>query len=64
MVLINGEEKNIGGMTVMQCLEVEGLAPERVAVMINGEILPKSDYSATVIEDGSEVDIVGFVGGG
>ena len=64
MVLINGEEKNIGGMTVMQCLEAEGLAPERVAVMINGEILPKSDYSATVIEDGSEVDIVGFVGGG
>ncbi|MGN0633643.1 MAG: sulfur carrier protein ThiS [Oscillospiraceae bacterium] len=64
MVLINGEEKNAAGMTVMQCLEAEGLAPERVAVMINGEILPKSDYSATVIEDGSEVDIVGFVGGG
>lgn len=64
MVMINGEEKNIGGMTVMQCLEAEGLTPERVAVMINGDILPKSDYSAAVIEDGSEVDIVGFVGGG
>ena len=63
MVTINGETKEADGMTVLELLSSMQLKPERTAVMIGGEILPKSDYS-TALRDGDEVDIVGFVGGG
>lgn len=63
MVTINGEPKAADGMTVLELLSSMQLKPERTAVMIGGEILPKSNYS-TVLRDGDEVDIVGFVGGG
>ncbi len=63
MVTINGEQKNAAGMTVLELLASMRLAPERTAVMIGGEILPKADYGKT-LNDGDEVDIIGFVGGG
>ena len=63
MVTINGEIQSADGMTVMELLSSMQLMPERTAVMIGGEILPKSDYN-TVLKDGDKVDIVGFVGGG
>ena len=63
MVTINREPKAADGMTVLELLSSMQLKPERTAVMIGGEILPKSDYS-TALRDGDEVDIVSFVGGG
>ena len=64
MARINGEEINAGNALVSDFLAERGYFPERVAVMINGEILPKSDYAKTKISDSDEVEIVGFVGGG
>lgn len=63
MVTINGETKAADGMTVLELLASMQLLPERTAVMIGGEILPKSDYN-TALKAGDEVDIIGFVGGG
>lgn len=63
MARINGEEINVS-MTVGEYLDKEGLKRERVAVMLNGEILPKEAYNATAISSTDELDIVGFVGGG
>ena len=36
----------------------------RVAVELNGEILPKSEYENTNLNDGDSVEVVSFVGGG
>lgn len=63
MITINGEPKAAEGMTVLELLASMNLMPERTAVMIGGEILPKSDYNQK-LADGDEVDIIGFVGGG
>ncbi|MGN1111443.1 MAG: sulfur carrier protein ThiS [Oscillospiraceae bacterium] len=63
MARINGEEVEIS-MTVSEYLEKESLKKERVAVMLNGEILPKDLYEATIIKPSDELEIVGFVGGG
>ena len=63
MVTINGEQKAADGMTVLELLGSMHLTPERTAVMIGGEILPKGEYSK-VLSDGDEVEIIGFVGGG
>ncbi|MCH5207871.1 MAG: sulfur carrier protein ThiS [Oscillospiraceae bacterium] len=64
MARINGEEINANSALVSDFLAENGYGTERVAVMINGEILPKSDYNSTKISDSDEVEIVGFVGGG
>ncbi|MBQ9956747.1 MAG: sulfur carrier protein ThiS [Ruminococcus sp.] len=64
MVKINGVEMNIQGKTVSQYLAENGYDGKRVAVELNGDILPKSQYEITVLQDGDCVEIVCFVGGG
>lgn len=64
MVKINGVEMNIQGKTVSQYLAENGYDGKRVAVELNGDILPKSKYEITVLQDGDCVEIVCFVGGG
>lgn len=64
MVIINGEEISADGMSVSEYLIKEELSPERVAVMLDGEILPKTEYDSTLLRDGNELDVIGFVGGG
>ena len=64
MLKINGEETNASGKTVSEYLEYANYHPLRVAVEINGEILPKEKYATTTLKDRDEVEIVSFMGGG
>ena len=64
MVKINGEEKNVAGMTVAQYLATTNYDPKRIAVECNGDIVPKAQYDNTVLQDGDSVEVVSFVGGG
>ena len=64
MVKINGEELNVTGKTAEQFLLESGYDIKRVAVELNGYILPKSQYANTILKDGDCVEIVSFVGGG
>ena len=65
MVKINGESiPDAEEKTVMQYLTDTGYDPKRVAVEMNGDILPKSQYESTVLQDGDSIEIVSFVGGG
>ncbi len=64
MVKINGEEKNVAGMTVEQYLATTNYDPKRIAVERNGDIVPKAQYGNTMLCDGDNVEVVSFVGGG
>lgn len=64
MVKINGEERNLAGSTLSAYLTEAGFDLGRVAVEVNGEIVPKRLYGETTLSDGDSVEIVGFVGGG
>ena len=64
MVRINGEEKNVSGMTVAKYLATTNYDPKRIAVERNGDIVPKAQYDNTVLQDGDNVEVVSFVGGG
>ena len=64
MVKINGEEKNVSGMTVAEYLATTNYDPKRIAVERNGDIVPKAQYDNTVLQDGDNVEVVSFVGGG
>ena len=64
MVKINGEELDAADRTVTQYLTESGYDLKRVAVELNGDILPKTQYECTVLQDEDSVEIVSFVGGG
>ena len=64
MVKINGESFDIDGKTLSEYLETTNYDPKRIAVERNGDIVPKSKYSETVLSDGDCVVVVSFVGGG
>ena len=64
MVKVNGTELDVAGKTVLEYLATTGYDPKRIAVERNGDIVFKSQYDVTVIDDGDSLEIVSFVGGG
>ena len=64
MVKVNGEEKDIAGKTIAEYLSTTNYDIKRIATELNGDIVPKSTYAETVLNDGDSIEIVSFVGGG
>lgn len=64
MVIVNGCERTVDGLTLGEFLTAEGYAFARIAVERNGEIVPRSQYNETLLRDGDHVEVVCFVGGG
>ena len=63
-ITVNGENKIITEMSLLQFLESLGIDPRRVAVELNTDIVSKSAYETTILQDGDRMEIVHFVGGG
>ena len=64
VVKINGCELDLAGKTIAEYLASTNYDPKRIAVERNGDIVFKSQYDVTVIDDGDSLEIVSFVGGG
>ena len=64
-ITINGEQQNFdAALTVEQLLGEIGLDTRKVAVERNLEIVPKSSYGETSLNEGDKLEIVHFIGGG
>src|SRR5579859_64244 len=64
-VRVNGEHRRIrDGLTLSQLASELGLEPTKVAVERNLEVVPRSTLGDVRVEDGDELEIVHFVGGG
>ncbi len=62
---VNGEERVVAdGATILGLLESLGLEPERVAVERNRLLCRRASWADTVLQDGDEVEVLTFVGGG
>ena len=64
MVTINGQKVDAANKSIAQYLETTDFDTRRIAVELNNEIVPKSQYNQTVLKDGDSVEVVSFVGGG
>lgn len=65
MIRLNGKElSGYEEMTVDELISRENFAKNRIAVEINGVIVSKRDYSATLVHAGDVIEVVSFVGGG
>ena len=51
-------------ISLLEFLQRNGYAPEKIAVELNGEIIPRSRYVSVILTDADNLEIVSFVGGG
>ena len=64
-LLLNGEPREMpAGADVLALLEREGLATRRVAVEVNGDIVPRSRHAGHRLAEGDRIEIVHALGGG
>ena len=62
---LNGKEIKIENPTALSViLENQGFNRSKIAVMINGDIVPKAEYDKTTVNNNDNLEVVSFVGGG
>nr|VFJ90435.1 MAG: sulfur carrier protein ThiS [Candidatus Kentron sp. LFY] len=64
-IILNGKDYEFtSGATVADLLEKRGIVGKRIAVEVNEEILPRSEYHRYRLRAGDRIEIVGAIGGG
>ena len=64
-ITVNGSKVELENpVTVTEFLTSRYYTLTRIAVELNGAILPKSAYSATTLTEADTMEVVTFVGGG
>lgn len=64
-ILLNGENHAIDdGATVAALIEQLGLTGQRLAVEVNGEIVPRGEHVAHILNVEDKVEVVRAIGGG
>jgi sulfur carrier protein len=64
-IRLNGASHALAGpCTVAALLQAAGFGNRRVAVEVNGEIVPRSRHDAHQVHEGDRVEIVQALGGG
>jgi sulfur carrier protein len=62
---INGDPRDLpDGLTVATLIEHLAMKPDRLAVELNLQIVPRPQWLATTLKDGDKLEVVRFVGGG
>lgn len=65
MIIVNGAEVEfVENTTVADLVAALELERSRVAVELNGAIIPRASFGNTLLHDRDKVEIVHFVGGG
>ena len=65
-IQVNGNEQEVEvPISLIELIKKNDVAqPEMVSIQVNGEFLPRENFSSTLIYDGDEVDFLYFMGGG
>ena len=64
-IKLNGQTRQTSpAATIVILLAAEGLGERRVAVEVNGIIVPRGQHATHVLEDGDRIEIVHALGGG
>ena len=64
-ITVNGEAHQVpADTTAARLLDLLALAGQRVAMEINGEIVPRGALSAHRLQEGDRVEVVRAIGGG
>ncbi len=63
--VLNGDDRELSeSVTVSSLVEQLGRGKRGIAVALNGEVVPRSDWDVTTISEGDRVEVLTAVGGG
>jgi sulfur carrier protein len=64
-IVVNGESRAaVEGQTILDLLQLLELDPSRIAVELDRRIVKQPFWAATPLREGTQIEIVQFVGGG
>jgi sulfur carrier protein len=64
-VTVNGTNADVDpALTVAALIAARGEAPRRVAVALNGEVVPRSRWESTGLTNGDSVEVLAPTAGG
>ena len=65
-LIINGEHHDDlpDGLSVLGLIEHLGLPEKKIAIERNREVVPKSQFEQTLLENHDVLEIIHFIGGG
>jgi sulfur carrier protein len=64
-IIANGQPRTVkAGSTIADFLQELNLAPARAVALLDGEIVPRSAFARSVLQEGSQLELVTLVGGG
>ncbi|OIO36206.1 MAG: hypothetical protein AUJ72_06015 [Candidatus Omnitrophica bacterium CG1_02_46_14] len=64
-IQLNGEKRSFGeARSLAALLQDLSIPKEKVVIEVNGDIISKDQWERRILQDGDEVEIVHFVGGG
>ncbi len=64
-LIVNGSSRTVAaGILLVDLIEQMQLGGRRLAVELNGDVLPRSQYPNTTLADGDRLEIVQAIGGG
>ncbi len=63
-LLINGDEQRIENDATVEQLLAQLELDGRIAVELNGEIVPRTEFATVRLSEGDRVEIVQAIGGG
>ena len=64
-IVVNGQVRNVPeGLSLARVLERLEVAPDRVAVELDGKIVRRQEWTGTPVAPAAVLEIVQFVGGG
>jgi len=64
-IVLNGREQDVErDATIADVLAASGLLGKRLAIEVNREIVPRSDYTTRMLGANDRIEVVHAIGGG
>lgn len=64
-IQVNGQDETLNqGTTLADLVGAKGLQGKRIAIEVNEELVPRSEYNRHGLQEGDQVEIVQAIGGG
>lgn len=65
MIIVNGQNQEISlPIGLVTYLQKNNYPLDKIAIELNGQIIPKAKYAQTILNSNDKLEIVTFVGGG
>lgn len=63
-LVVNGEEIEASGTSLADLVVQMGASLDRVAIMVNGEVITAAQRDAVALKEGARIEILTFAAGG